>query len=499
MTLRDFVLVELARAWQEEQGAARVDPEAARLTRDAPDYDAASAPEDKLLLYANTLVGLHLDAGEGGSAAAAIRGSLSLLGVIVPVVGGLAGAAMLGAALPSPELRPVSVFQFLAEGVLLPTAFLAWTLVVTRLLAGSVGRLHWAAWLLALLQGKVARSRVGALAGRVLRRSGVTAPLFASFSHVFWIASLAAFLGLGLWRFAFVDYLFSWSSTLSFTGEQVHRLFGWLAAPVAWIPGIEAPTMQQVTLSEFGSLGLSGETGGGFVHSTADPLADQAQRKGWVGVLVAIVLVWGLAPRFVALAVCRWSVRRGIRRCLDDATSRMILAALDPVAPAVGAEPRRDEPPPPALPRATGSVQDRAGRGLDVLVFATDPPSEATLKSLKLSRLGLSGTVALIAADDDDDAMDSAIDHLGSSRGPEGAIVTFGVEAIPDALKAEFLARVVAALGADAPVHVLLTGGAPFAASPRGARLPDRVAAWTTMAAGAGVPALRVHDDRELP
>lgn len=499
VTLRDFVLVEFARAWQEDQGAARVDPAVVEATREDPSFESASSDSDRLLLYARTLLHMRLDDGEGQSAAVAIRGSLSALTVLVPLLGAAAGIAMLGAALPPPGVRPVSVFQFVAEGVLLPAAFLVWTLVLTRVLAGSVGQIHWASWLLALLRSRASGTQVGALAGRVLRRSGVVAPLFASFSHIFWLVGLAVFVGLGAWRFTFLDYLFSWSSTLSFTGDQVHRVFAVLAAPMEWLPGVEAPSPEQVRLSEYGSLGLGGETGGGFVHSTTKPLEDRALRKGWFSVLLGIVAVWGILPRLLALGFSRVSVRRGISRCLGDATSRMILSALTPVAAAGGAEPRRDEPDAPSGAAVGPGDGSRAGRGLDLIVFATEEPTPDLLRRLKIDRLGLSGKVASIVSDDDDDAMDAAIAHLASSAGPEGAVLTFGVEAIPDALKKEFVQRVVAAVGAEGPVHVLLTGTERFRRSPRGKRTADRLAAWSAIAVQAGVPGDRVHSDGELP
>ena len=133
-----------------------------------------------------------------------------------------------------------------------------------------------------------------------------------------------------------------------------------------------------------------------------------------------------------------------------------------------------------------------------MLAFAAEPPSVELLDQLRLARLGLSGTVARIASDDDDDAMDAAVDRLAGAEGPEGVVVTFPVGSIPDALKEEFLARVVAALGAEAPVHVLLTGGEAFAASPRGARFSQRVEAWQRVAVRAGIDAARVHTDLEI-
>ena len=501
MDLRDFVHVEFARAWQEEQGAARVDPEAAAATRRDPALPDPSDPAGRLLLYARTLIRLRLDAGDGEATVRALAGGLTAANVLVPFVGALAGAAMLQAALPPNDVRPVNVFQLVAEGVLLPGLFLVWTLALTRLLARHVGSLHWVAWGLGLLRRRSAQTQAGRLAGRVARRSGVAAALFASFSHLFWIAALAVFLGLGFWRFAFADYVFAWSSTLPITGDGVQTLFATLARPVEWLPGIAAPDAEQIRISEFGSLSLSGGSGGAYVQSTGDLLRDQELRKGWWGLLLTIVAVWGLLPRLGALVLGRLAIRRGVLRALQDPTSKLILDALAPVLAApLGApeqHPRAEAPPTGTAPMA--SLGDRAGRGLDLVVFATETPDPATLATLRLDRLGLSGEVRVVPEDDDDDAMDAIVAALAGPAAPEGAVVVFPFGGIPDGLKQDFLARGVLALGADAPAHVLLIGVRTFLVGTRGSSAPARRDAWIGLAATAGVPAARVHFDAELP
>ena len=502
MTLRDYVLVAFARAWQEEQGAARVDPAVVEVVRSDPRFDPEADDEDLLLLYAEHLVELRLDDDDGHGTAAAVRGALGAAGVLVPVIGLLAGGALLGAALPPPELRPVSVFQFIAEGIVLPGVFLLWTTVLTRLLVPWLGRLHWAAWLLALLRGRAGDTRMGRLTGRVLRTSGVAGPLFAGYSHRFWTASLVVFLGLGLWRFVFTDHLFAWSSTLSFTGDEVERLFRFLVAPLDWIPGVDPPSAEQVRLSEYGSLSLAGETGGAYVQASADPLADQALRKAWYLPLLVSVAFWGLLPRLVAWGLAERAIRRGVRDGLDDPTSSLILSALRPGLETSASPPAQvPQAPPPReeAPSAPADAASRAGRGLDLVVFAAETPSAAVLERLRLARLGVSERVHAIATDDDDPAMDAAVAWLASTEGPEGAIVVYDVADIPDGLKAEFLGRVAGALGDDAPLHVLLVGSDAFRASPRGARIDARIAAWSELASRAGVPPEQVHTDGASP
>jgi len=493
--LSDFVHVEFARAWQEEQGAARVDPEAAALARADPALPPASDGPGRLVHYARTLLRLRLDEGEGEHAVSALSGALTGASVLVPFLGALAGAAMLQATLPPNDVRPVNVFYLVAEGILLPGAFLVWTVFLARVLGRKTGSLHWVAWALAWLRGRAMGSGVGRLAGRVLRRSGVAAQLFATYSHSFWIATLTVFLGLGFWRFAFADYVFAWSSTLPVTADGVEALFAGLASTVEWLPGVDAPTAEQVRISEYGSLSLTGGSGGGYVTSTGDLLQDQAMRKGWWSLMLAIVAFWGLLPRLVGVALARLSVRRGVQRALQDPTSLLILDALSPPATVAlgGPEqgPRTAPPPSTAAPAAT--MDQRAGRGLDVVVFASEPPSAEVLDASRLTRLGLSARSHVVPTDDDDDAMDAVLAALSGAEGPEGAVAVFSFGAIPDDLKEEFLAGVVAALGADAPIHVLLVGVRRFRNSARGGSLDARHAAWTALCERAGVDGARVH------
>ena len=92
---------------------------------------------------------------------------------------------------------------------------------------------------------------------------------------------------------------------------------------------------------------------------------------------------------------------------------------------------------------------------------------------------------------------DAVLATLSGAEAPEGAVAVFSFGAIPDDLKEEFLAGIVAALGTDAPIHVLLVGVKRFRTSARGGSLDARHLAWTALSERAGVAGERVHLDEE--
>ena len=493
MNLRDLVLVEFARAWQEERGASVTDPDVVEQAVADPGWAALQNDEERLVAYSRRLLELRVEGEDGVAAVSALRGGLSLGRWLMPLAGLVAGSALLQATLPPNDVRPVNVFGVLAEGIALPGVFLGVTLLLGLRAGSLVARFHPLAWLLGLLQGRALRTRVGALAGRVLRRSGVSGPLFAGTSHLFWICTLLAFCVMATWRFAFDDYLFSWSSTMPVTEEGVETLFAVLAAPVQWLPGIDAPGPEQIEVSQYASLE------GSWPRSTGDPLRDDMLRKGWYLVLLAVVAFWGLLPRLVGLAWSQRQLGRGIRRALASSSNRAILDALaassttSQIGTAVAGS---FADPLPASPPAEGAA--RVGQGLDLLVFATGDPEVGLLARLGLERLGLSRTVHRVPEDDDDEAMARILDLLGGEQtAPGGAVVVFDVAATPGRVRERFLRDIAGRLGEGSPVHVLLSGVSRFRRSPRGRRFDARHQAWLGMAARAGVPAPFVHLDEE--
>ena len=493
MRLQDLVLVEFARAWQEERGASVADPAVVESTVNHPAWSALEDDEARLLAFSRRLLELRVEGEDGLAAVTALRGGLTVGRWLMPALGLLAGAALLQASLPPNDVRPVNVFGVLAEGIVLPGFFLAITLLLGLRAGALVARFHPLAWLLGLVQGRALRSRVGSLAGRVLRRSGVSGALFSGSSHLFWICTLTAFCAMATWRFAFDDYLFSWSSTMPVSEEGVEALFSVLAAPVAWLPGVDAPDSIQVEVSQYASLERV------WPRSTGDPLRDDELRKGWYLLLLALVAFWGLLPRILGLAWAGRRLRLGIRRALRSSSNRAILDALAACSTTsqlgtAGPDTLTDD-----LPgRRAGAGAARPGQGLDLVVFATAPPEPGLLSELGLERLGLSGTVHRVPDDDDDEAMGRVLSLLGGeATAPGGAVVIFDVAATPGRVRERFLRDVVDRLGEGSPVHVLLTGVPRFRRSPRGRRFADRHQAWLGMTTRGGVMGPFVHLDEE--
>ncbi len=492
MKLHDLILVEFARAWQEERGASVADPDVIEATVSDPGWSDLEDDDARLLDYCRRLLEARVEGEDGVGAVRALRGGLTLGRWLMPVLGLVAGAALLQASLPPNDVRPVNVFGVLAEGVVLPGFFLLVTLLLGLRAGALVARFHPLSALLALLQGRALRTRVGSLAGRVLRRSGVSGALFSGTSHLFWICTLGAFLAMAVWRFAFDDYLFSWSSTMPVTEEGVEGLFAVLAAPVSWIPGVEAPDAVQVEVSQYASLE------GTWPRSTGDLLRDDELRKGWYLLLLAVVAFWGLLPRVVGLIGARWRLARSLRRILESSSNRSILDALASCSTTSQLGDAGPETLTDALPgRAVEGGAARPGLGLDVVVFAASEPEAGLLERLGLARLGLSGAVRRVPDDDDSEAMSAVLAALGGDGAPGGAVVVFDVAATPGRVRERFLRGVVAGLGAGSPVHVLLRGVPRFRRGPRGRRFDEWHQVWLAMAARAGVPAPFVHLDEE--
>ena len=479
--------MEFSRAWQERAGASQVDPAALARAR------AETGPDDpddhRLLAYARALLELRLDDADGLPALARFQGALLLGPLMAAGVGLLAGASLLTVSLPPPEVRPVNLFVFVGEGVLLPAAFGVGTTALSLGAGRALLKVHWLAWILGGLERRALHTKLGSLAGRVLRTSGVSGPLFASWSHLLWICGLGAFLALAGWRFAFADYLFSWSSTLPVSEAGVRSAFSLLAFPLEWVPGVDAPSAQQVTVSHYASLeGL-------WSNSTGEPALDDALRKGWFALLLAGVAFWGLLPRVLGFGVARIALRRQIRAALASPAHQGVLAALD--RPAVTVTARGDgagRPSSPLPPSSRPAAQARRV-GLDLVTFATPRPPDGVLERLGLERLGLSGQEHSVDDDDDDDAMSAVLDSLagpGASAG--GALVVFDFATSPGRLREAFLRDVLRTLG-EVPVHVLLSGEDAWRSSPRGRSADQRRASWLALAKRAGLAEERVHSD----
>jgi hypothetical protein len=259
---------------------------------------------------------------------------------------------------------------------------------------------------------------------------------------------------------------------------------------VEWVPGVDAPTAVQVDVSRYASLEAD------WPRSSGDPAQDMSLRKGWYALLLAVVAFWGLLPRLAGLGLATFGVKRGIRQALASPSNRAVLDAMNAAGTIVqrGTDEGRADPRPARLAGSGGAA--RPGQGLDVIAFATPRPGDAVLEALGLDRLGLSGTLLAVADDDDEAEMSAVLAALAApDTAPGGAVLVFDVSFTPGRVRERFVADVVGTLGADSPVHLLLTEVDRFRRSPRGRDFEARHTSWKEMAARAGVDGDRVHLD----
>ena len=105
-----------------------------------------------------------------------------------------------------------------------------------------------------------------------------------SVSQLVWLAGLLGSVLALLTAFSFQYYSFSWETTL-LPGSVLQ----WLQESLSWLPQMLGVSSDTLTLADNGS-----------------DLADEA-RRAWASWMIVVVVMYGLLPRLLALAVC-WLV-----------------------------------------------------------------------------------------------------------------------------------------------------------------------------------------------
>ena len=106
--------------------------------------------------------------------------------------------------------------------------------------------------------------------------------------------NVGALLGC-LYLIVFRDIWFAWSTTLQIDAAQLHKLTGALAAPWSALLTDAAPSLKLIKATRYFQLAQGPAPG-----------TDPATLGGWWPFLALCMLVYGLAPRVLALAVARW-------------------------------------------------------------------------------------------------------------------------------------------------------------------------------------------------
>ena len=405
-----------------------------------------------------------------------VRSAARLAISVLLLIAALGGLGAVQAAMGPGADNVVNFFGLIVATLGIATASLAgWLMVAVfgRGRVGAVGRLAAAA------AGRVAKWTHG---GPVhLAALGATAGIAAggplgrwslgAVTHGVWLVFLTAVLANAVFLLSTRSYIFVWETTI-LSADAYIPLTRWLAAAPALV-GFPVPTAEDVRASEW--------VGRGEAAAVA--------RDAWAGLLVGAIVVYGIVPRAMLLALCL-ALNARARRTFRLDTAQPGFARLEPhlmphalgrgfADTNTGTEPERVHVRhnPTARRIAPDPLGPVAVLGLEIDEPAIGwPPPLGTSIVLDLGRV------------ESRQGMRDALDRLRHARpAPRFVIVVFSLTAVPDR---GLLAHIdhIAAVSAI-PLGLVLTGGQQMRV--RG-DIRTRIADWRTLAREAGIAPERV-------
>jgi hypothetical protein len=468
------LLAEAVRIHEEALGHPLQEPaadEAARAAGD--DFEQRLIVRARVLSLAPTLRSA-LDHLRGGTLAAV---------AVVLAAAVAAGAAAARVALGSDVDGPVNVFWVLASLLGVHTLALALWVMLVLLRPGSTAIGVLGGLVLELgrrITRRVTRDQLAAAAAQAA--AGVFASgrlgrwLLSSISHAVWLAFLTGCLALVLLLLSTRQYDFSWETTI--LSERAYVTLTRLIAVLPEAFGFPAPDAGQISAS-------------GRETAAAAPAG---ARQVWAGLLVGCLVVYGLLPRGLALAVSVAALARGRRQYRLD-TRHIGFARLQPRLM------------PPSRPKG---IVDAEQPGEATAAAMTEAMTEA----VEPLQIGAAGPVAIFGLEIEppgsmwpppvsgidwidlgfvDNRFDRqrVLDALTAAAVPPGAVVAVcSLAATPDRGTGTFLARLQHAC--RIPVVLVLTGGQQVRRRGPHAHIEQRIDDWRRLAANAGVGADRV-------
>ena len=223
---------------------------------------------------------------------------LAMLALAVLAV--LSGAGLAFAALGN-GLQPVNVFW--AVGSLLGVnliLLLGWAfgLVASGGHGASLGRL-WL-WLSERLARDAKAAHLVPALVLLLQRRGLNRWVLGMLVHGLWLLALLSALGMLLLLLATRRYGFIWETTIlgADTFIDLTQALGALPA----LLGFSVPSLDMIRASGDGAVSIEGT------------------RQAWAGWLVGVLLVYGIVPRLLLAALCRWRWAQGRKRLSLDLT-----------------------------------------------------------------------------------------------------------------------------------------------------------------------------------
>ena len=413
--------------------------------------------------------------GAPGEKALAWLSALALLLVLLAAAGGAQVARL---ALGDPAQGPVNIVWFLGHALGLQSVLLVLTLLVALGPRTPVGRLLGqvlslgglalgAAVRLASRRSRAgAETPPGAEALERLRSLRALRPLALTVSHGAWTAFNLGLLAAAAAILYAEHHAFAWQSTLLQDEARAERVLVALTLPSRVWPG--GPTPEQVRASRFDP-----QTDG-FVDDLGNPPEATRLRQAWSTQLLASVAGYGLLPR-VLLLLLSWLAWRFGRSSLEpspgDPYGEAVLARLAPPTPAATETDQAPLPEPEPVAAEHDGADEPVPQALAWLNAAQGEDLAALLGPgwRALPRLDSRGGER------------AALEAL---KRPAELVLFCDLASTPDASLRHWLRE-----AAPARLHLVLTGGAAFRKTGRGASA-EQVAArhevWERAASGLG-------------
>jgi hypothetical protein len=404
--------------------------------------------------------------------------------VAMAALGMVAGGAVALTAFAYDGSQPVNVVRLLALLVGIQLVLLCFTLLLLpgrvpglRHIQDLLTALNPGAWAAAVLR-KIARVPPGV--ARLFDRHAprAAAVRFAKWQVLYWsqtaaVAFNVAALATAIALVTFSDLAFGWSTTLEADPTAVARTVRAIASPWAAAVPAAVPSAELVEQSQF--FRLEG--------SAAAPASPRTLGAWWPFTLLTL-LIYGLAPRLLLLALAAARLRAATKRLLLDDSGvtalldRMASPQIETAAAENDTAPPLERGLPPAAPRAiTGRAQ--------ALIWENGLPADAA-RDYARRHLGLDVTGVVAAGGGELEADRSALERLAAQPGETLLVLTPAWE--PPLLELlDFLAELRRRTGPDVSIVV-----APV---PDGARAVTEVerATWTRAIARLADPKLYVE------
>lgn len=263
-----------------------------------------------------------------------------VIGFLMLILGALGGAGVASAVFHYDGTWPVNVVTVLAVLVLLQAILVAFTVILMmpsfpgiRVLQDLMGGLNPGA-LVAAIYKRIAHleeRRADLLVWPAAR--GPAVARFARWQMLAWsqlgaVAFNLAALATAAALIAFTDLAFGWSTTLRVDSGDALRITNTLAAPWAWLWPEAVPSASLIESSRF------------FRLTSASPPAISAEAlTGWWPFLLAAILTYGLAPRFILLTLALLRLRAATEHLLlDEPQVKALLDRMNSSEVALGAQ-----------------------------------------------------------------------------------------------------------------------------------------------------------------